>query len=90
MISLKEPVTSQFSFEGWSLTFDSKIEHHKYVDISGYGIQFIVNGVKYDLFHNRVGMTRIFISEGVGYLRDIPFHAGTIGLLPDCIRFEKV
>ncbi len=80
---------SEFDFEGWKLSFDSNLDYTKYVDSWGYGIQFRIDGIKYDLFHNNVGMTRIYISEGMGCLRDIPFHAGTVGLLPDCIRFEK-
>ncbi len=81
---------NEFDFEGWVIIFDPEVKYHSYDDATGYGIQFLINGIKYDLFHNKtLNWSRIFISAGEGNFRDIPFHAGTIELLPDCIKFFK-
>ena len=91
MIDINElMMKSEFDFEEWKLSFDSGLDFATYTDETGYGIKFKVNGVKYELFHNRIGMTRIFISEGEGHIRDIPFHGGTIALLPSCIEWKKL
>lgn len=79
-----------FTFEGYWLVFDPNIKHVKFNDDWGYGIKFYFGNVSYELFHNRVGMSRIFISEGMGHLRDIPFHAGTIPLIPQDIKWRKI
>ncbi len=79
----------EFTFEGYWLAFDRSIKHSKYKDDWGYGIKFEMNNISYDLFHNNIGMSRIFISEGLGSLRDIPFHAGTLYLIPN-VMWRKI
>lgn len=45
---------------------------------------------RYDIFLNKIGIARIFINHGNGWYRDLPLNDGTIQLLPDCIKAEKI
>ncbi len=53
-----------------------------------YGIIFKVRTEKFrfQLIHNLLMGYRIYIYDDNGYLRDIPFHKGTVGFLPDGIK----
>lgn len=52
------------------------------------GVGFTWNGVKFEVLENVLLGPRLLISEGLGWLRDMPFHAGTAGFIPDVVRVE--
>lgn len=76
----------------YDLMFNSTVAHAPYVaseDI--HGVEFTVDGVRYDVVGNRhLGERLIIRTVGVefgypGSSKDIPFHRGTFGFLPECI-----
>lgn len=75
---------------GFRLTFPKDLEIETYECPDYRGVSFHVNGVKFDVLDNVALGPRILISEGLGWLRDMPFHAGTARFLPDVVRVEHV
>lgn len=76
----------KFNFEGYIIRFDDSIKHEIFSEEWYYGIHFYVNGSKYELVHNFVGMTRLIINHPEWHWSDIPFHMGTAKLLPEGIE----
>lgn len=74
---------------GLRLTFpqDLKLETHECADYRG--VIFVVDDVKFDVLENVHLGPRILISEGVGWVRDMPFNPGTARFLPACVRVES-
>lgn len=74
----------------YMLSFPEDTQHETYSCYDYYGVIFHVEGVKYEVLANRYMGERIYVSEGEGCWKDMPFHMGTAGFLPDCITTEKL
>lgn len=72
------------------LSFPDDLAHSTFECPDYYGVRFLIEGVTYDVLCNKHMGERINISEGLGCLRDMPFHLGTARFLPDCITTEKI
>lgn len=72
------------------LTFPDDLPLETYECPDYNGVIFVVDGVKYDVVNNKALGMRLLISEGLGWLKDLPLHLKTLGFLPDVIRVEHV
>lgn len=75
---------------GFRLTFPKDLEIETYECPDYHGASFTWNGVKFDVLDNVLLGPRLIISEGPGWLRDMPFHAGTAGFIPAIVHVEPV
>jgi len=68
------------------------IKHDTYEDKFGYGINFYHESEIYNLHCNSVAdnWCRIIINSDKGWWKDLPFHEGTWGMLPDNVKIEKI
>lgn len=75
-----------FVLDKFQLIFDASIKHETYECKWYYGIIFYFGEAKWDVLHNIYMGNRLLISEHEHWLKDIPFHSGTTGLLPKQIK----
>ena len=75
-----------FVLDNFQLIFDASIKHETYDTPWYYGIIFYLGEAKWEVIHNYLMGNRMYISEREYWMRDIPFHKGTAGILPEQIK----
>lgn len=87
-------IEDYFELEGYKFLITG-LDCKTYEDKWFRGIIYDLPNTRYDIFLNKVGWARIYITNkkpeiGEMIHKDIPLNDSTIKLLPDCIRVEKV
>lgn len=76
--------------------YKSNLDCHTYNNDNYIGIKYYTPKFNYDIFLNKsANWPRIFIinkypQAGEESMKDLPLNDGTIKLLPDCIKVEKI
>lgn len=79
-----------FELEGYRFLM-TELNCSPYEDEVFKGIVYSFEEARYDIFLNKsVNWARIFINYQDGSHRDLPLNDGTIQLLPDCMKAEKI
>lgn len=80
-----------YDFQDFSIDLSEAIEIDHFNDRPHYyGVIFKVaeGKMKYQLIHNILMDYRIYIYDGEGHMKDIPFHRGTEDFLPEGVKIN--
>jgi hypothetical protein len=78
----------KITFEDYIFTVNDDIEYCTFDEKSYHGITFYVDGNQYELIRGVMG-DRLVISHKDGSWKDVPFHEGTWGFLPEEIQIRR-
>ena len=79
-----------YMLDKYMITYPKHMAVETYSCKDYYGIVFITEDCRYDVYHNYLMGDRLIINPKAGGFSDIPFKPGTFGFLPPGVEVKEI